>query len=202
MKNSPRNKDDAQTLSPSPSSSLMTVTRITTPNRPYITRYETTVFRANASSFKEIVQMLTGPSMMNPKPTHQPPRYPLPPLRNVPTKKQPSSSSSSSTIYERRNHLKINPVRSGLAGNCPSLVLSSPDTPLVHDPFSRSGSVTPSPSASESGDHDDVEEREIREKGFYLHPSPSSTPTDPKPQLLLLFPLTSPRASESPASST
>lgn len=200
MKNSPRNKDDSQT------SGMMTITRITTANRPYITRSETaTIFCANSSSYRQIVQMLTGPSM-NPNPTHQPApplRYSLPPVRTVPTKNH--SSSSSSTIYERRNQqLKINPVRSGLTGNVPSLVLTSPDTPLLHDPF---GSVTPSPSASESGEYDpkhdsDVEEREIREKGFYLHPSPSSTPTDPKPQLLILFPLTSPRASDSPASST
>ncbi|KAF8110241.1 hypothetical protein N665_0086s0078 [Sinapis alba] len=197
MRNSPRNKDDSQSLPPSPSSNIMTITRMTTtPTRPFITRYETaTVFCTDPSTYKDVVQMLTGPHM-NPNPTHQPapsPRYPLPPLRTVPTKKP-----SSSTIYERRNHLKINPVRSGLTGTIPSLVLGSPDTPLVHDPFSRSGSVTPSPSASDS----DVEEREIREKGFYLHPSPSSTPTDPKPQLLHLFPLTSPRASEFPASST
>ncbi|KAJ4891578.1 VQ motif-containing protein 13 [Raphanus sativus] len=192
MKNSPRNKDDS-----SPSRNIITVTRITTPNRPYITRSETATVCTDSFSYREIVQILTGPSMLR-YPTNQPEpplRYLLPPRTTVPTKKR-SSSSSSSTIYERRrNQLKINPVRSGLTENIP---LTSPDTPLLHDPFSRSGSVTPSPSGSES----DVEEREIREKGFYLHPSPSSTPTDPKPQLLSLFPLTSPRAEDSPASST
>lgn len=41
------------------------------------------------------------------------------------------------------------------------------------------------------------EERAILEKGFYLHPSPLSTPrgSDP-PELLPLFPLSSPRDSD------
>ncbi|CAH8389289.1 unnamed protein product [Eruca vesicaria subsp. sativa] len=217
MKNSPRNKDDSQSSPPPSPSNIITIT-VNNPGQPYITTPETiSVLRSSASTYRQVVRWLTGPPM-DPNPTVQPapdPRYPLPPLRPVPNMKH--SSSSSSTIYQRRkfkNHPKINPVRSGLTErlspsilNMQSLVLSSPDTTLVHGPFSRSGSITPSPSATESREYDpkrdsDVEEREIRERGFYLHPSPSSTPTDPKPQLLDLFPMTSTRASDSPASST
>lgn len=45
------------------------------------------------------------------------------------------------------------------------------------------------------------EERAIAEKGFYLHPSPLSTPrgSDP-PELLPLFPLHSPRDNYSSSS--
>ncbi|GMN54508.1 hypothetical protein TIFTF001_023640 [Ficus carica] len=62
----------------------------------------------------------------------------------------------------------------------PSLSLLSPVTPLSNDVSSTSSS--------------EEEERAIAEKGFYLHPSPRDA--EP-PQLLTLFPLTSPRVSGS-----
>lgn len=63
----------------------------------------------------------------------------------------------------------------------PALVLS-PVTPLNEDPFNKGNS---SPSLEE--------DRAIREKRFYLHPS---TPTGGSaPELLPLFPMTSPRVS-------
>lgn len=70
----------------------------------------------------------------------------------------------------------------------PKLVLS-PVTPLNEDPFNKSSPSTVGNSSEE--------ERAIAEKGFYLHPSPISTPRDSEPQLLTLFPLTSPRVSGS-----
>ncbi|KAI4374122.1 hypothetical protein MLD38_012156 [Melastoma candidum] len=90
----------------------------------------------------------------------------------------------------------------------PSLVLS-PVTPLTHDPFTRSPTIlgpschpANSPDKRSSGsasssvtDSESAEERGIREKGFFLHPSPSTTPRDPKPRLLPLFSVTSPRVS-------
>ncbi|KAE8667346.1 VQ motif-containing protein 19 [Hibiscus syriacus] len=69
----------------------------------------------------------------------------------------------------------------------PKLALSSV-TPLNEDPYNKS-----SPSLGNSSDED----KAIAEKGFYLHPSPKSTPRDPEPQLLPLFPVTSPRVSGS-----
>ncbi|KAG4161356.1 hypothetical protein ERO13_D01G049466v2 [Gossypium hirsutum] len=69
----------------------------------------------------------------------------------------------------------------------PKLALS-PVTPLNEDPFNKS-----SPSLGNSSE----EEKAIAEKGFYLHPSPMSTPRDTEPQLLPLFPVTSPRVSGS-----
>lgn len=47
----------------------------------------------------------------------------------------------------------------------------------------------------------EAEEKAIKEKGFFLHPSPTTTPRDTEPRLLPLFPTTSPRASGSSSSS-
>ncbi|CAF1866840.1 VQ motif-containing protein 4-like [Brassica napus] len=197
MKSSPRYKDNAQSSLPSPTS-------ITSLTRPVTSMSEpTTFFQTDASSFKQVVQMLTG-SSKKPNPTHKPEqRYSIPLVKAVPNKKQ-SSSSLGFRLYERRNskkHLKIHPVHSGLPENLspsildfPSLVLS-PDTPLIRVPFYRTGSLSKSPSS-------DAEERAMKEKGFYFHPSPSTTPRVLEPRLLPLFPLTSPRVSDSVSAST
>ncbi|XP_048634394.1 VQ motif-containing protein 13-like [Brassica napus] len=197
MKNSPRYKDNAQSSLPSPSS-------ISSPTRHVTSMSErTTFFQTDASSFKQVVQMLTG-SSKKPNPNNKPkPRYSIPPVKASPSKKL-SSSSSDFRLYERRNskkHLKIHPVHSGLPEKLspsildfPSLVLS-PDTPLIPVPFIQTGSLNKSPSS-------DAEERAMKEKGFYLHPSPSTTPRVLEPRLLPLFPLTSPRVSDSVAAST
>ncbi|KAJ0259826.1 VQ motif-containing protein 13 [Hirschfeldia incana] len=190
MKNSPRYKDDAQSSLASPSS-------ITIPPRPVTTISEHTTFvQTDASSFKQVVLMLTG-SSKKPNPTHKPePRYSIPPpVKAVPNKKQ--SSSSGFRLYERRNskkHLKIHSVhfgspekRSPSILDFPSVVLS-PDTPLILPVLS----LNESPSS-------DAEERAMKEKGFYFHPSPSTTPRVLEPLLLPLFPVTSPRVSDSVA---
>ncbi|KAG5012809.1 hypothetical protein JHK86_025070 [Glycine max] len=71
-----------------------------------------------------------------------------------------------------------------------SLALS-PVTPFNDDPFDKS-----SPSLGNSS----KEDKAIVVKGFYLHPSPMTTPRDSEPQLLSLFPVTSARVSlESPS---
>ncbi|CAH2034145.1 unnamed protein product [Thlaspi arvense] len=168
-------------------------------------------------------------SSLKPNPTHQPdPRssspssFSIPPIKAVPNKKQ-SSSSSGFRLYERRNSMKnlkinplnpvFNPVNSAFSPrkpeilspsilDFPSLVLS-PVTPLIPDPFDRSGSSNQSP--SELGfakSSTDAEEKAMKEKGFYLHPSPATTPMDPEPRLLPLFPVTSPRVSGSSTAST
>uniref|UniRef100_A0A2P2R4B1 Uncharacterized protein n=1 Tax=Rhizophora mucronata TaxID=61149 RepID=A0A2P2R4B1_RHIMU len=41
----------------------------------------------------------------------------------------------------------------------------------------------------------DAEEKAIKEKGFYFHRSPATTPREAEPRLLPLFPVTSPRGS-------
>ncbi|GAA0186449.1 hypothetical protein LIER_33737 [Lithospermum erythrorhizon] len=194
---------------PPPPQSPLPITR-SEPNNPY----PTTFVQADTSSFKQVVQMLTGSSdtskvvtASSPKPETF--RNPIPPVRTI-----PKNQKSSSKLYERRNSLKnfkISPIgQPGLfhskpggftTGSTrpgeilspsildfPSLALS-PVTPLIPDPFNRSMT-----SYGKSNLVDmEAEEKAIAQKGFYLHPSPTSTPTDSKPRLLPLFPETSPR---------
>ncbi|KAG2681898.1 hypothetical protein I3843_11G165500 [Carya illinoinensis] len=174
--------------------------------------YPTTFVQADTSTFKQVVQMLTGSSETpkpSPRPNQDPSQAPsknhsIPPIRTAQKKQQGFK------LYERRNNLKnslmINTLMPNFAQNpgfsprmpeilspslldFPSLALS-PVTPLNgEDPFDKSSS----PSLGSSSE----EEKAIAEKKFYLHPSPMTTPRDSEPQLLPLFPVTSPRVSGS-----
>lgn len=197
--------------------------------------YPTTFVQADTSSFKQVVQMLTGSpttassasasaaaaaSKPDPSPPSASKIHNIPPIKSMPKK---SSSGSGFKLYERRNSLKnfkINPLVpfSGQAGpgfsprkpeilspsilDFPSLVLS-PVTPLIHDPFNRSSAAAAAANCApdertESPSLDpEAEERAIREKGFFLHPSPATTPREAEPRLLPLFPVSSPRVSGS-----
>ncbi|EEF50849.1 VQ motif-containing protein 4 [Ricinus communis] len=212
---------------PLPSPKPITRSEITNP-------YPTTFVQADTSSFKQVVQMLTG----SPRPTttsnqpEPPPKshtHNIPPIKTIPKKNQTSSGFK---LYERRNslkNLKINPLNPIFAPNnpgfsprkpeilspsildFPALVLS-PVTPLIPDPFDRSGAVnyttncynSPMSNNNKSNPNNgnlldtDAEEKAIKEKGFFLHPSPASTPREAEPpRLLPLFPVTSPRVSGS-----
>jgi hypothetical protein len=46
----------------------------------------------------------------------------------------------------------------------------------------------------------EAEEKAIKKKGFYLHPSPATTPRESEPRLLPLFQTTSSRVSGSSSS--
>lgn len=172
--------------------------------------YPTTFVQADTSTFKHVVQMLTGSSetaKQASKPTQPDPpttsKVSIPPIKT-------GQKKQGFKLYERRNSLKnglmINPSMPKFVHNSgysprmqeilspsildfPSLVLS-PVTPLIEDPFDKS-----SPSMGNSSEED----RAIANKGFYLHPSPrTATPRGAvEPQLLPLFPVTSPRVSGS-----
>ncbi|KAK3010236.1 hypothetical protein RJ639_010808 [Escallonia herrerae] len=197
---------------PSPPATPVPITR-SDPNNPY----PTTFVQADTTSFKQVVQMLTGSSetakaAATSRP--DPAKNPIPPIKTGPKKER------SSKLYERRNSLKnfkISPLVPGLLDNSrlsgspripgtpeilspsildfPSLVLS-PVTPLIPDPFNRSPHNGASPAINM-----EAESKAIAKKGFYLHPSPASTPRDSEPRLLPLFPVESPRASGSSISS-
>ncbi|CAI0407487.1 unnamed protein product [Linum tenue] len=215
--------------------------------------YPTTFVQADTSSFKQVVQMLTG-SPKSAAAAAAPPQQPdhqvkshshsIPPIKSIPKRNQ---SSSGFKLYERRNSLKnlrINPLNPFLAPpgpgsgfsprkpeilspsilDFPALVLS-PVTPLIPDPFDRSGLAggcyASSPMSANHHHYNrnsnggannpagagmmeaDSEEKAIKEKGFYLHPSPATTPREAEPpRLLPLFPVTSPRVSSSTGSAT
>ncbi|KAK1325528.1 hypothetical protein QJS10_CPA01g01987 [Acorus calamus] len=177
----------------------------TNPPRFESNPYPTTFVQADTSSFKQVVQMLTGSSTAKP-PSDQPP------IKNpIPTgPKKPSFK-----LYERRSSLKngfkLSPLAATVCGGAapgisprklhppeilspsildfPSLVLS-PVTPLVSDPFNRASPMTGGPPNATAAAS--AEDRAIAEKGYYLHPSPRGA--EPPPRLLPLFPVTSPRA--------
>ncbi|PIA35239.1 hypothetical protein AQUCO_03600125v1 [Aquilegia coerulea] len=184
--------------------------------------YPTTFIQADTTSFKQVVQMLTGSTETAKQaskattvdPSSQ--KSVIPPIKNGPKKQ-------GFKLYERRNslkNLKISPLMPGFIQNSggfsprkpeilspsildfPSLVLS-PVTPLIPDPFNRSPpTCTSNMNMMMMMNHNNsssttitvaAEEKAIAEKGFYLHPSPVSTPRDSEPRLLPLFPVTSPR---------
>ncbi|TKY59255.1 VQ motif-containing protein 4 [Spatholobus suberectus] len=171
--------------------------------------YPTTFVQADTSSFKQVVQMLTGSTGTAKQASASEP--PKPHSHSIP----PIKKQSGFKLYERRNTLKnlnINPllpvfsnsVNAGFSPrkpevlspsilDFPALVLS-PVTPLIPDPFDRSRS-------NENGTAPSLdtvaEEKAIKEKGFFLHPSPASTPRDAEPRLLPLFPTASPPPSSS-----
>ncbi|KAL1834170.1 hypothetical protein ACET3Z_003821 [Daucus carota] len=177
------------------------------PNNPN----PTTFVQADSSSFKQVVQMLTG-SSDTAKIAANASTRPDPIKNPIPVVKTGSKKEKASKLYERRNSMKnfkISPLIPGLVNgysgsprkpspaeilspsmlNFPSLVLS-PVTPLIPDPFNRSQQNGLGPNINM-----DAENKAIAHKGFYLHPSPSNTPRGSEPRLLPLFPVTSPRAS-------
>ncbi|XP_042463196.1 VQ motif-containing protein 19-like [Zingiber officinale] len=153
----------------------------------------TTFVQADCSSFKKVVQMLTGGTSFGAAP---PTNAPLPPPRSKVPGTGPKRKSFK--LYERRESLKNlkmknltmtlhkatvsrlpprnQPSPSSL--DFPDMYLS-PITPLVADPF------CPRWTSAE-------QDCDIAERGFYLRPSPREA--EP-PKLLPLFPLTSPKMS-------
>ncbi|KAK4770000.1 hypothetical protein SAY87_030532 [Trapa incisa] len=166
-----------------------------------------TFVHADPSVFKQVVQMLTGFSPSHNKKLEATTAggnnsIPILHLKTAAPKKPGLTPDQPAfRLHERRRSsikkLSLNALAPSLAQqpspwkpevlslshlNFPSLSLS-PVTPLLIDPFSH-----PSPALDVKLD----EERAIREKGFFLHPSPrSSAITSPQPRLLPLFPLTS-----------
>ncbi|KAK1378735.1 VQ domain-containing protein [Heracleum sosnowskyi] len=222
MENSPKlHENQNPSLIPSPNSHGTNITGSTNSGHSLpITRsdqnnpYPTTFVQADTNSFKQVVQMLTGTSetaklaacgSTRPDPI----RNLIPPIKSV-TKKDKASK-----LYERRNSLhnfnisllvpggfenysrspRTPEVLSPSMLKFPGLVLS-PVTPL--DPFNRS-CVNTNVSTIDMK----AENKAIAHKGFYLHPSPITTPRGgSEPRLLSLFPVTSPRVSGASSSSS
>ncbi|XWS20464.1 hypothetical protein CRYUN_Cryun31cG0103600 [Craigia yunnanensis] len=159
----------------------------------------TTFVQADPSTFRTIVQQLTGASGDPSNP-------------NLPLTHPPRSAASDIgpkkpvfKLHERRQAMKKLEIKlnnNNISKNeCPSDFffvrqrgfLVSPVSTL--DFWSR---VSPTSLGGSESTRSLVEEEEraIAEKGFYLHPSPLSTPRGgAEPELLPLFPLHSPRES-------
>ncbi|XVE53507.1 hypothetical protein DITRI_Ditri03aG0008800 [Diplodiscus trichospermus] len=163
----------------------------------------TTFVQADANNFRDLVQKLTGfgASDTEKLPVTLPGRLSSKPyLPGEPTgPRRPPFK-----LQERRQHamrkleiklglttLRNSPRHCSPSQACPlDSPISSPVTPLGSESYFYSSSGTVSPSSPVVSE----EEKAIAEKGFYLHPSPLNTSRGSQPpELLTLFPLSSPR---------
>ncbi|KAK9130299.1 hypothetical protein Sjap_010786 [Stephania japonica] len=126
----------------------------------------TTFVQADAHAFRDLVQRLTGADENSPA---------RPLSAGASDRGGVAVGPRRSASFKRINKLEI--TKFGLRKAPPSS--PSPVTPLASESVFSSAAA-----AAEE------EERVIAEKGFYLHPSPKGA--EP-PQLLPLFPLTSPK---------
>ncbi|XP_075662636.1 VQ motif-containing protein 31 [Castanea sativa] len=165
----------------------------------------TTFVQTDTHTFREVVQRLTGPSEGNTtqeaaatkvvgvkRPTpklHERRQYSRPKLEIVkpPCPFKPATSTAST------DQKSFSPTKSGNSGFLPSPV--TPSTMFskltILEEQKNEESAIPELNSQE-------EERAIKERRFYLHPSPRSRPGYTEPELLTLFPLTSPKTSEMP----
>ncbi|PIA36632.1 hypothetical protein AQUCO_03300080v1 [Aquilegia coerulea] len=153
----------------------------------------TTYIQADTSSFKQVVQMLTGSSQTvqhASKANNSSPKSVIPPIKTGPKKQ-------GNKLYERRNsfkNFKVSPLMSGLVRNCGfsprELEMLSPS--ILDFPSLVISSKIPLPLDSCNSSPTEVDQR-ITEKGFYLHSSPITTPRSSELRLLPLFPMTSPK---------
>lgn len=147
----------------------------------------TTFVQTDTNTFREIVQRLTGPSENNNAAA----------VPEATVIKPATQKKLSSKLHERRQRMR------------PKLEVVKP--PLSFKPTgttttssSKSGIITTSSSFSDlyltEGDKADIheEDKAIKERRFYLHLSPRSKPGYTEPELLALFPLTSPNSSGRP----
>ncbi|OWM69444.1 VQ motif-containing protein 31 [Punica granatum] len=167
----------------------------------------TTFVRTDTNTFREIVQRLTGPSEEtdNASASHKPGGGATGSNKFGGTKRPTASASRSSTLLERRqynrNRQKLQIVKP------PTRARSMGSFSAELHSFTPSPALTPTSNfsklslAQESTEEPAMllvldkkeEEKAIKESRFYLHPSPRSQTRASQPELLDLFPLTSPR---------
>ncbi|CAJ1937669.1 unnamed protein product [Sphenostylis stenocarpa] len=166
----------------------------------------TTFVQTNSDAFREVVQRLTGPSEASA-------------AKEGEAGKVSTIKRTTSKLHERRKSMKpkleiVKPTFHGKNGSSlsPSKSRSSSFSP---SPRSGCSSLLPSPTTPSTLfsqltilEHErkeefvkpelniEEEEKAIKERRFYLHPSPRAKPGYSEPELLFLFPLASPYASE------
>ncbi|KAJ9190001.1 hypothetical protein P3X46_001238 [Hevea brasiliensis] len=160
----------------------------------------TTFVQADPATFRTIVQKLTGaPDDLSTQ--KLPITHPNRPSA-IPGPKRPAFK-----LHERRQsakNLQINLNSNSTINNSfehPDLFQFRQRAGFLVSPVStldffgaRTSPKSPCEEFCSRGSPRDEEERAIAEKGFYLHPSPLSTPRGAEPpELLPLFPLHSPR---------
>lgn len=152
----------------------------------------TTFVQTDSKTFQEIVQRLTGPSESDP-------------AQGAATK-GPGLKRTISKLHERRQSMRpkleiVKPPLSFKPATSPSRsgsssLLASPGTPSTI--FSKLTFIEDEciEELAKTELNTEKEEKAIKERRFYLHPSPRSRAGKTGPELLALFPLTSPRTND------
>ncbi|XP_040375826.1 VQ motif-containing protein 4-like [Oryza brachyantha] len=177
--------------------------------------FPTTFVQADTTSFKQVVQILTGTPETAAAAAAGGAAAASPPA-SKPAPAPPGPKKPAFKLYERRSSMKslkmlcpllpaaaaFGPGGGGGGGFSPrgfsprGLEVLSPS--MLDFPSLALGSpVTPLPPLPGSDEAAAAEDRAIAEKGFYLHPSPRGNAgaggeLQPPPRLLPLFPLQSP----------
>ncbi|KAL0784139.1 hypothetical protein Bca101_000384 [Brassica carinata] len=128
----------------------------------------TTFVHTDTDTFREVVQRLTGPSESN--------AAAVPEATAIKTAIQRKPTSK---LHERRQCMR-------------------PKLEIVKPPLSLKPTEGDKADPDSCTTNNEEEERAIKERRFYLHPSPRSKPGYTEPELLTLFPLTSPNSSGRP----
>lgn len=181
-----------------------------TPPPSTTTTTTTTFVQADPSNFRAVVQKLTGaPSdPSTPKlPVTLPSRLPAgkPTSGDIGPRKQPFKlqerrQSGKKLELQLNNNNNDNRTSSlGFSAFSPRqrMMMFSPVSPLDMLLMGRGNGNSPRTPMSPV----EQEERAIADKGFYLHPSPLTTPRGSDPELLPLFPLHSPKLTHDSSSS-
>ncbi|KAF5739069.1 hypothetical protein HS088_TW12G00267 [Tripterygium wilfordii] len=162
----------------------------------YDSSHNTTFVQADPSNFRTIVQKLTGapedPSTQKLPLTH--PTRDLAPKRSAFKLNERRQSAKNLEIqlnktsyYYNNNETTRQQPNSGFYKQQRGSFLVSPVSTLDFI------GARVSPRSPNTIDEEEEQQRVVAERGFYLHPSPLSTPRSREPELLTLFPLHSPR---------
>lgn len=167
----------------------------------------TTFVRTDVNTFREIVQRLTGPAdhLANASASHEAGGGATGASKVVGMKRPTMSALGPSTLFERRQHNRNRPKLQIVKP--PSRARSTGSFSAELHSFSTSPAVTPTSDFSKlslvqkSQEEPAIplvldrqeEEKAIKERRFYLHPSPRSWARTSQPELLDLFPASSPR---------
>lgn len=165
----------------------------------------TTFVQTDTNSFREVVQRLTGPSEPNngaqdqAQAQAQQDVYTKGSINKIMGLKRPK-------LHERRQYMRpkleivkpnfhFRPASSPTEQPGPSRLLSPQGTPST--PMSKLNVGEEKKNEKSEGVlNSKEEEKAIKERRFYLHPSPRGRPGYSEPELLTLFPLTSPGSTE------
>lgn len=176
--------------------------------------FPTTFVQADTTSFKQVVQILTGtPETAAAAAAGGAQASPQPPQKPAPA--PPGPKKPAFKLYERRSSMKslkmlcpLLPAAAAFAaggsaggfsprGFSPRGVEVLSPSMLDFPSLALGSPVTPLPPLPGSEEARAAEDRAIAEKGFYLHPSPrgnagAAGDLQPPPRLLPLFPVQSP----------